>query len=105
MAKKRRIQESQSGADGGSRGEVEEPLERGGQTRDQGGREWIRNDIARRWYWLLCLAVDVFGGLQVAMLFSGSTGTIAALVFLVAATVVEFLLYRVLWEREEDGAD
>jgi hypothetical protein len=64
--------------------------------------EWARDTYARYWFTFLSIAADVFGGLQIVSLVSGALGVIALLAFEVAAIIIEILLYRRLWPKEEE---
>jgi hypothetical protein len=51
---------------------------------------------------LLCLAICAFGGLQILWLNYGAIGTIAMIAFEAAAIVIEYLVYRRIWQKEDE---
>jgi len=98
MAKKRMIVESDTGRAARETDEQREEREK----KDQELREWFLKDYARWWYVLLCLAICAFGGLQILWLNYGAIGTIAMIAFEAAAIVIEYLVYRRIWQKEDE---
>lgn len=99
MAKKRRIAESEEGR---AAREAQEQREDEKKRNEQSLRHWLVKDYARRWYVVLCLAIDIFGGLQFGYLGIGALGIVVVIAFEAAALVIEYFVYRHIWQEEEE---
>ncbi|MGD1061389.1 MAG: hypothetical protein ABR879_08025 [Methanomassiliicoccales archaeon] len=99
MAQKRRITEGDSAREAR---EAEERQAREERMKEQSLHHWLASDYARRWYVLLCLAIDTFGGLQLASLGLAQLNIIVAITFEAAALAIEHTVYRRIWPKEED---
>jgi len=94
MAIKRRVVEPPTGT-------TVQPQEQGAPPPPRRS-EWVREDLARQYYYLLCLAIDVFVPLQILQWVPGPAGFTVVFVFLAIAILAEFYVYRRLWPREEE---
>ncbi len=61
--------------------------------------DWLRNEYAQYWYWLVVLAVDIFLLMDAADRYHvrNAIGLVALLAAFIGAVFAEYLLFTVIW--------
>lgn len=89
--------------------EVDAPLPEAGEDEpkdipekfiDKGWKEWFVADWLRYWFFLSCILLDAFVGLQLAYSVTGEFSVVVFFIFILAAVVGEYFLYSRFWPKK-----